>query len=346
MGAVEGESGAQAALSSVTRYLPDAVCRALCALPGETRNKIEEIRLRADQPLGITGAMGEPFVTARGLPTGDPAAALRVDRAAVTATLERMAGFSLYALEEELRQGFLTLPGGHRVGLVGHALVRGGHLHALKWVAGLNIRLAVARASGAEAVLARLVDGAGGIASTLIVSPPRAGKTTLLRELVRLVSAGVPSLGVAGQTVGVVDERSELGGASEGVATLPLGPRTDLLDACPKAEGLFVLVRALGPRVVATDELGRAEDAVAVLEAVHAGVRVLATAHARDLEELRARPSLSPLWVNGAFDRFVVLSRRRGPGTVEAVLDGLGRDVSVAHASRAAVRAAAGRDAS
>jgi stage III sporulation protein AA len=318
------------ALRAVCRYLPPDVAGALVALPGETQAKVEEVRLRADGPLGITGSMGEPFVTRAGLPTTDPAMALVVPAAAVRNTLERMSGFSLYTLEEELRQGFLTLPGGHRVGLVGHALVRGGRLHAMKWIAALDIRLATAaRALARTGVLPRIVDGEGGVLSTLVVAPPRAGKTTLLRELVRLVSSGVPECGVSGQSVGVVDERSELGGASEGVATLDLGPRTDLIDACPKAEGVFLLVRAMAPRVVATDEIGRPEDALSLVEAATAGVRVLATAHARDVAELMRRPSLEPLWRAHVVERFVVLSRRRGPGTVERVVDAEGRDAAV-----------------
>lgn len=323
----QAPSPSAVALRAVCRFLPDGVAGALGGLPGETQAKVEEVRMRAGQPLGITGAMGEPFVTSRGLPTGDPERALRVAPDDVAQTLERMAGFSLYAMEEELRQGYLTLPGGHRVGLVGHALVRQGRVHALKWVSGLNIRLATAQSAGGAAVLSRLLDGMGGIRSSLIVSPPRGGKTTLLRELVRLLSSGVPSLGVAGQAVGVVDERSELGGASEGVATLGLGPRTDLLDGCPKAEGLFMLVRAMGPRVVATDEIGRSEDSAALLEAVTAGVRILATAHAASVAEVLGRPSLASLWQQGAIERFVLLSRRRGPGTIEAVVDASGRDV-------------------
>jgi stage III sporulation protein AA len=329
-----GIQAASAALAAIGRYLPDAVRDALSALPGETQAKVEEIRLRADRPLGITGAMGEPFVTARGLPTGDPAEALVVAREAVAATLERMAGFSLYALEEELRQGYLTLPGGHRVGFVGRAVVRDGRLHSLKWVSGLDIRVARAAPSRALELLGVLVDGRGGIRSTLIVAPPRAGKTTLLRELVRHVSNGAPALGLAGQAVAVVDERSEIGGAWEGTATLDLGPRTDLLDGCPKADGVFLLVRGMGPRVVATDEIGRPEDARALVEAATAGVRVLATAHADDVASLRARPSLAALWPAGVIERFVVLSRRRGPGTLEAVVDPSGHSL-VAGAHRA-----------
>jgi stage III sporulation protein AA len=312
------------ALEPVLRYLPASVGQALRGLGPQTLSQLEEIRLRAERPLSVTGALGEPFLTPRGLPTLDPGAALHVRRADISQTLERMAGFSVYALEAQLRQGFLTLPGGHRVGLVGRALAEDGRVRTLKDVAGINVRLAHSVPTQARRLLPLLLDGQGSVHSTLLVSPPRAGKTTLLRELVRLVSTGVGEWGLPGQTVAVVDERSELAGCDQGVPTLDLGPRTDVMDACPKAEGLGMLVRAMGPRVVATDELGREEDARAVLEALACGVQVLATVHGASLSQVRQRPSLASLWAHQAFSRVVVLSRRRGPGTLEGVWDGQG----------------------
>lgn len=314
-------------LESVVRYLPEAVRRSVLAIPRETESKVEEIRLRAGRPLGITGVMGEPFLTARGLPTQEPSQALWVRVEEIESTLERMAGFSVYALEEELRQGFLTLPGGHRVGIVGHTVTENGRVRLIKQVGGLNIRIARAVPGSALTLLPSLVDARGQILSTVLVSPPRAGKTTLLRELVRLVSGGVPSLGLSGMSVGVADERSELGAVFHGAPTLDLGPRTDVLDGCPKAEGLMMLIRAMGPRVVATDELGRAQDARALLEAASAGVTVMATIHGRDLAEVQRRPDLGELWTARVFDRIVLLSRQRGPGSVERVWDGNGQVV-------------------
>ncbi len=312
-------------LDGVGRYLPEAVRRSVLALPRETETKVEEIRLRAERPLGVTGVMGEPFLTARGLPTQDPTQALLVHREEIESTLERMAGFSVYALEEELRQGFLTLPGGHRVGIVGHTVLENRRVRLIKQVGGLDIRIARAVPGSALAILPYLLDGHGSLCSTLVVSPPRAGKTTLLRELIRLVSAGVPSLGLIGASVGVADERSELGAVDHGVPTLDLGPRTDILDGCPKAEGLLMLIRAMGPRVLATDELGRSEEAEALLEAVSAGVRLMATVHGTSLKDVKRRPGLRPLWEGGVFERAVLLSRRKGPGSVECVEDGEGR---------------------
>lgn len=312
---------------SVVRYLPEPVRRSVLAIPRETETKVEEIRLRANRPLGVTGVMGEPFLTARGLPTQDPSQALWVRAEEIEGTLERMAGFSVYALEEELRQGFLTLPGGHRVGIVGHTVTESGRVRLIKQVGGLNIRIARAVPGSALTLIPHLLDGRGQFLATVLVSPPRGGKTTLLRELVRLVSGGVPSLGLGGISVGVADERSELGAVFHGVPTLDLGPRTDVLDGCPKAEGLLMLIRAMGPRIVATDELGRAEDARALLEAASAGVVVMATIHGRDFAEVKKRPDLKSLWDGGVFDRIVLLSRRHGPGSVERVWDARGQIV-------------------
>jgi stage III sporulation protein AA len=138
---------------------------------------------------------------------------------------------------------------------------------------------------------------------------------------VRQVSTGVPSLGLKGCKVGLVDERSEVAGCCAGVPQSDVGPRTDVLDGCPKAEGLMLLIRALSPAVVAVDEIGRPADADAVMEALHAGVAVVATAHGSGLADIARRPALAMLLHAGAFERAVVLGRSRGPGTIEKISD-------------------------
>jgi stage III sporulation protein AA len=163
--------------------------------------------------------------------------------------------------------------------------------------------------------------------STLILSPPQCGKTTLLRDLVRALSTGSIA-GLPPQKVSVIDERSEISGSVDGVPQFQLGPRTDVLDACPKAEGMLMAIRSLSPEVVVTDEIGRQEDVQAVLEATHAGVSVMASAHAGSLEQWQSRPNMMDLFRSVAFSRYIILSRRRGPGTVEQVLNGLGKAVA------------------
>lgn len=308
-------------LTYVSPRLTGLLRRAAEALPAP----LEEIRIRQDRPLQLVYPGGDAFVAPDGRLTADPGRAVRPDHDDLQRTFQLMARGSVYAWEEEVRGGFLTLEGGHRVGLCGRAVTEAGRIRTLKQVASLNIRIAREVPGAADGLLPHLVRG-GRFLSTLLISPPQAGKTTLLRDLVRQLSAGVPRLGLRGLKVGLVDERSEVAGCLRGVPQRDVGPRTDVLDGCPKAEGLMLLIRALSPEVVAADEIGRPEDATAVMEALHAGVAVLATAHGSGLADLRRRPALAELLRVGAFERAVLLSRRRGPGTVEAVLD-LAREV-------------------
>ncbi len=303
-------------LACVAPRLADLLRRAVPLLPAPP----EEIRIRQDRPLQLIYAGGDAFVTPDGRLTADPARAMRPDADDLQRTFQLMAKGSVYAWEEEVRGGFLTLEGGHRVGLCGRAVTEGGRIRTLKQVASLNIRIAREVPGAADDLLPHLVRG-GRFLSTLLISPPQAGKTTLLRDLVRQLSTGVPRLGLRGLKVGLVDERSEVAGCVRGVPQRDVGPRTDVLDGCPKAEGLMLMIRALSPQVVAVDEIGRPEDAVAVMEALHAGVAVLATAHGWNLADVRRRPALAELLKVGAFERAVILGRSRGPGTVEAVID-------------------------
>lgn len=290
--------------------------RALPGLPAP----LEEIRLRQGRPVQLVLSSGDRFVTPAGGLTHDPGQAERPTPDDLSRTFQLMARGSVYAWEDEVRGGFLTLQGGHRVGLCGRAVTEGGRIQTLKQVASLNIRIA-REVRGAASTLLPRITGGGRLISTLIISPPQAGKTTMLRDLVRQVSAGVPGLGLPGCKVGVVDERSEIGGCLDGVPQRDLGPRTDVLDACPKAEGMMLLIRAMSPEVLAVDEIGRPADAEAVMEALHAGVAVVATAHGYSLEDISRRPALAGLISAGAFARAAILSRSRGPGTVEQVVD-------------------------
>lgn len=303
-------------LSMLAPRLADLLRAAAPCLP----EPLEEIRVREGRPIQLVFAGSDGFLAPGGSLTHDPLQALRASHDDLMRTFQLMARGSVYAWEDEVRGGFLTLQGGHRVGLAGRAVTEAGQIRTLKQVTSLNIRIAREVPGAASALLPRLVRG-GRLLSTLLISPPQAGKTTILRDLVRQVSHGVPALGLKGVKVGLVDERSEVAGCLGGVPQRDVGPRTDVLDACPKAEGLRLLIRSMSPSVVAVDEIGRPEDGTAVMEALHAGVRVLATAHGYDLADIGRRPALAELIRAGAFERAVILGRSRGPGTVERVVD-------------------------
>ncbi len=289
-------------------YLSDRAAALLLAV--ETPTPPEEIRLRANRPIQLRFADGERMLSGGG-------GRAPVSEEDCERMLAAFAGHSLYACEEEISQGFLTLSGGYRVGFCGKA-VRGTD-GALRFdsVRSFCIRIAREILGASQALLPRIIDGAGRARSSLLVSPPGCGKTTILRDAARALSTG--AYGARACSVGVVDARYELGGGADGTIRFNLGPRTDVLFGTTRAEGMRMMVRNLAPEVIVTDEIGSREDADAIFEAIRSGVAVLASAHAADLRALARRQALRKLVGCGAFERVVLLGRSAGTGTIERV---------------------------
>ncbi|WP_149453245.1 stage III sporulation protein AA [Pasteuria penetrans] len=312
-------------LGEVYGVLPDALRYPLQRVPEPVQAHLEEIRIRVGRPLEIGTSRGFYFVGSRG-------GIDKVPRGAVVPTPEdgkillgRLSQHSLYALEEELQSGFLTLAGGHRVGLTGRTVGVVGGRYRLRDITGFNIRIARSCPHCSRSLLPHLVQNQR-LHNTLLLSPPQAGKTTLLRDLARSLSLGsslIPSLKVS-----MVDERSELAGCYAGIPQYDIGPRTDVLDGCPKMIGLMMLIRSMSPEVLVIDELGHPSEIRALHEASQAGVRIVATAHAFSYRSAKQRPSFSPLFQSKIFTRIVLLSRREGPGTVERIYDHLGQEIT------------------
>jgi stage III sporulation protein AA len=303
--------------NSVLSWMPATLRKALAAAPPELSSKAEEIRVREGRPLEVGFAGGFVFVTGSGRITDDPELGLKPTRDDCLKLLDLATNHSLYTMEEQLRRGYITVEGGHRIGLAGRTVLERGAVRSLKEIGGFNIRIAREARGCAEGILPALWDDKRGVLrSTLIVSPPQRGKTTLLRDIARIVART--------RKVGIVDERSEIAACVDGRPSFDVGPRTDILDACPKAEGMMMMIRALSPEVIIVDEIGREEDAAAVHEALHAGIAVVATAHGYDLEDVRRRPTLSALLSSGAFERIVTLRASGAPGTIQAVFSGEG----------------------
>lgn len=300
----------------VLPLVPDRLRRGILAgLPRGT--PVTELRIRAGLPVCVVLPRRDVLLDGSGtrIPNLVPT------REEITWTLSLISDCSYYALESEFASGYITIPGGHRVGLTGQAAVWENGMVRLREVSGLCFRIA-REVRGAGTALARELAGPDGrLSSTLIVSPPGAGKTTLLRDLCRISSGGMPEAGIRPSQVAIVDERSEIAACYGGVPQHDVGPRADVLDRCPKARGIMMVMRSIGPEVVATDEIGGEEDAKAVAAAISGGAVVLATCHGSNLEQLRMRPYSRGLITEGYFDKAVVLSRRRGPGTVEYVGD-------------------------
>ncbi len=281
-------------------------------------SQIQEIRLRTGRPVMIYAGGREYFLARDGEILNQESGALCPDREYMDRLLAHICGYSVYAYEDEIRQGFLTVPGGHRIGLCGETVLQNRTVASIKNVNAMNIRISHQIRGAAGGVMQYLWKG-DEFLSTLIVSPPGSGKTTLLRDMIRQLSDG--GQGHAGMTVGVVDERSEIGGSFGGEIQNDLGMRTDLLDACPKAEGMFLLLRSMNPRVIAVDEIGGKEDAEAIGQAGRCGCKVVATAHGYDIERLRERKYIGELIQDRLFERYILLTGSQRPGVVSQILD-------------------------
>lgn len=270
--------------------------------------EVNEIRIRANAPLSIKKHGKEYYVRLSGEHTADKKLAYHPSPLDISQTIDIMSRFSLYAYEDELRNGFLTLEGGHRAGICGRAVMSKDGIRTIKDFSSIHLRVAHEIPYCANPVLPHMTDP---LRSCLIISPPGCGKTTLLRDLIRQVSNSRVN-------VSLVDERSEIAGCVAGQPQNDVGSHTDILDACPKSEGMRILLRAMSPQVIAVDEIGKTLDIEAIEDAANSGVRVFATAHGNGLEALKNRPALNTMFHKALFERYVVLTP---PWDIENVYD-------------------------
>lgn len=238
--------------------------------------------------------------------------------------LEYISNYSLYAFEEEIKKGFLTIPGGHRVGVSGRAVTEENKVKMLRNISFLNIRVAHEVRGCADRIMPYLFEREQFL-STLLVSPPGAGKTTLLRDIVRHLASGGRMF--RARNVSVVDERSEIASCYMGVPQNDVGMYCDVMDACPKTEGIRMMLRAMAPEVIAVDEIGTGEEYEALVEAVTGGCALLATVHGNSMQQIREKPYLKKMLEEQMFGRILFLEERERPGVVTRIYDGKGQVV-------------------
>ncbi len=310
---------------SLEMLFPLRLRASLAAIPW--KDGLEEVRVRVGQPLEFSYGGGRRYLAGEGGTcrmvrekelqgervwaanggTGREASGLyRAGSRDIAEMLNYISNYSLYAYREEVKQGFITIRGGHRIGICGGAVVEGGRLVGMHHITFLNIRVAHERV-GCAGKLMDFIRKEGSIYNTLLVSAPGAGKTTYLRDSIRLLSKGDGE--TPGLFVCVVDERSEIAACHMGIPQNDLGPRTDVLDGCPKAEGMLLMIRSMSPQVLAVDELGTENDFAAADAAACSGSRILGTVHAGDMKELTEKPYLRRWIRKKVFERYVLIRR-------------------------------------
>ena len=281
-------------------HLPPSLRERLACLPEELRAQCREIRMRAGGPLTLTTAEGTLFLTESGRPARiyrEPCLRLRSDELAEI--LRCLCDYSIHSYAEDIARGFLTLPGGHRAGVCGTAVVHGGAVVSMRCVSSINLRIAREVPGAAAELCGRIYSGGEGqLPGLLLAGAPGSGKTTLLRDLALRVSSGLCG---GYRRVAIVDERGELAGVRDGVPCCGVGANTDVLTGYPKGEGILLALRSLSPELIVCDELGGEADADALEAGLHAGVSFAASVHAGCAEDVYARPVARRLLAMGAF---------------------------------------------
>lgn len=277
--------------------------------------EIYEIRIKINRPIIIYSKNGEIILNY--IPVKED----------IKSIIQKISNYSLYAYEEDIKQGFITIKGGHRVGLAGECIMENGKIKTIRNISSINIRIS-REIIGCSNKIMKYIGSNNRVYNTIIISPPKCGKTTILRDITRNLSNGLENINLKGRKVVVVDERSEIGACYLGIPQNDLGIRTDILDNCLKKEGLIMAIRSLSPEVLICDEIGNKGDIEALLLAFNSGVNIITTIHGFTIEDLYKRNVFLELLDNRILDRVIVLSSRNGVGTIENVFDLKGAEYS------------------
>lgn len=261
--------------------------------------KIEEIRVGIKKPL-ILMLNNKEILTS-----------YIIDEEDFKYIIQRISNFSLYAYEEEIREGFITIKGGHRVGLAGECVMENNKIKTIRNISSLNIRISK-EIIGASKNIMKFILKDNKVNNTLIISPPKCGKTTLLRDISRNISN-------MGKRVAIIDERSEIAGCYKGIPQMDVGIRSDVLDNCLKSRGIIMAIRSLAPEVIICDEIGSKEDINSLVMAFNSGVSVISTLHGFDIWDLFYRNVFKDILDNKILDLVIVLSNKNKQGEVKGI---------------------------
>ncbi|MGN1270231.1 MAG: stage III sporulation protein AA [Clostridia bacterium] len=282
-------------MEEVLQFLPEILREKIKQI---NINNIEEIRIRTAKPVILKNNTEEKLVD------------YITSSETVLQILQKICDNSLYSYQNQICEGFITIKKGHRVGITGNAVIKDGKVITLSYISSLNFRIARQILDCSNKALKYILNN-NKVWNTLIVSPPGLGKTTLLKDIIRKISNGIPEMNFKGITCSVVDERGEISATYKGISQNDLGIRTDVIDNIPKALGMKMLIRSMSPKVIIADEIGSKEDIEAIEYAVSSGVNGIFTAHGESLEQIKENPILNQLILKNYIDKILILDNQR-----------------------------------
>lgn len=286
-------------LEELYRYFPSNIYNLLKSTAiqnSKIEQELQEIRIRVNKPIILKLRKLEVVIE------------YEISQTEILQIVEKLCNNSIYAYKNQMCEGFITIKGGHRVGLTGSAVMDNGKIINIKYITSLNFRVAREVENCSYSILNQVVDIKNDtINNTLIVSPPGKGKTTMLRDLIKNISNGIPKINFRGRNCGVVDERGEIAAMYQGIPQNNVGIRTDIIENISKAKGMKMLIRSMSPEVIACDEIGSKEDIQAIKEAMLSGVKGIFTMHGRNLNDIKANTYINELVENKTIEKIIFL---------------------------------------
>lgn len=295
----------------VLQYLSESLSDSLVLIEDTYKKRIEEIRLRINNVLTVTLPEGSRFVDKSGTLSSSSDKAVIVTRRALEDSFKYLCNLSVYSFQNQIKNGFITIKGGHRAGVCGTAVIENGKISTIRDITSINLRIAREIKGCSQNIYDSLFKNKI-IEGCLIISPPGGGKTTILRDLTRQLSEN-------GKKIAAIDERGELGAVYDGLLQKDLGPLCDVLDGYPKYIGIIQAVRTLSPDAIVCDEIGDEEEANAVFECMKCGVPVILTAHASTINDIRIRAPIYEMLSKNAIKYIVMLNGPENPGTIKRI---------------------------